>query len=422
MDNFNNIIKQKVEQFDVPFNEAHWAEMDGKLNKIRATKIKNTIFGTAAAVAIIAATAYFSFSENKTLISTNENIADTKSEEITDATNGRFDKNNKIKTAPVKVVEKETIDVKEISIESKKEVNSNEIISSSTQEDKTPEKENLIQNPIKTDDVSAKANAEFIVYNNQVCLGEEVSFESQEDEQPVSYTWNFGDGTISHEKNPTHRYKDSHTYSVSLTLLNRQTGRETTTIQNDVVTIMPNPDAKFSFTETSLKHDDNKIQYPYTNFAVKKINKECSYEWIYGNGKTAISKNGKTIYTKTGNFTTTLIVRNNITGCSSTLKQKIFIKNGFDLFAPNAFSPNNNGGNETFIPKALLGWDAKFEMVIIDKSGKTIFKTTDKDEPWNGKMNNNGQTLSEGIYLWKVITYDAENNAHNHHGKVHLVK
>ncbi len=61
-------------------------------------------------------------------------------------------------------------------------------------------------------------------------------------------------------------------------------------------------------------------------------------------------------------------------------------------------------------------------MVILDKFGKTVYATSDKDEPWNGKINNNGQDLPEGVYLWKVITYDADNNPHRHHGKITLVK
>ena len=59
MDNFNDIIKQKVEQFEVPYNEAHWAEMDGKLNSIRSAKIKKNIFGSAAVVAVVALSSYF---------------------------------------------------------------------------------------------------------------------------------------------------------------------------------------------------------------------------------------------------------------------------------------------------------------------------------------------------------------------------
>lgn len=61
-------------------------------------------------------------------------------------------------------------------------------------------------------------------------------------------------------------------------------------------------------------------------------------------------------------------------------------------------------------------------MTIINKSGKVIYKTSDKNEPWNGRVNNTGQVLAEGIYLWQIITYDAEGTSHRQHGKIHLVK
>lgn len=73
MDNFEEIIKQKAEQFEVPFNDAHWAEMDGKLNAIRAAKIKNTILGSAAAIAIVAASSFFIFSNNENTLTTEDN-------------------------------------------------------------------------------------------------------------------------------------------------------------------------------------------------------------------------------------------------------------------------------------------------------------------------------------------------------------
>jgi gliding motility-associated-like protein len=421
MDNFNEIIKQKAEQFEVPFNEAHWAEMDGKLNKIRASKIKNTILGTAAAFAIIATAGYFVFFENEKAQPNNNTVAvnsfteqitkegNTKNKEIILRTPER--KHNAINHQDEQSLV--VLDVKINTIEH--DVKKIELTN-------IPKQKDPIENSTSTKKINNKANAEFIVYNNKVCLGEEVNFESQKNKQPLFYTWNFGDGTISHEKNPSHRYKDSHTYSVSLSLLNRQTGEETTSIQNNVVTIVPNPKANFSFLETSINHDDNKLKYPYTTFTIVEINEECTYEWSYGNGKSAIGQSGKVIYKKRGDFTASLIVKNNNTGCKSTHKKKVLIKNEFDLFAPNAFTPNNNGGNETFIPKALLGWNTKFEMVILDKSGKTLFKTSEKNEPWNGKINNSGQILPDGIYLWKVITYDAENNAHRHHGKITLVK
>ena len=71
---------------------------------------------------------------------------------------------------------------------------------------------------------------------------------------------------------------------------------------------------------------------------------------------------------------------------------------------------------------ALLGWDIQFNMTILDNSGKTIYKTSDRNAPWNGKMNNTGQLLTEGAYVWQVNVYDAEGNQHAHRGNVTLLK
>ncbi len=322
MNNFDKIIKQKTEQFEVPFNEAHWAEMNGKLNAIRVTKIKNTILGIAAVITIIGLTSYFVLSDNETSNTTNSDIA----------VNNIAEQNSSDNTTIIAKEENNISDNKAEDSEIAKKENPTELEGNVEPEVYNNSKiaENNISEPIKTNNTTSntnlpdhkKANAEFIVYNNRVCLGEEVSFESQENEQPVSYTWNFGDGTTSHEKNPKHRYRDSHVYSVTLSLINRQTGEEATTIQNDVVTIMPNPKANFVFTETSIKHDDNKLKYPYTTFFLKEENKECSYKWNYGNGEQSSSAKGKTIYKKTGEFTATLIAKNNTSGCNAIHKKK----------------------------------------------------------------------------------------------------
>src|SRR5680860_701635 len=64
MNNFNDIIKQKVEQFEVPYNDAHWAEMEGKLNSIRTTKIRKNILSGAGAIVVLAVSSYFIFTAN----------------------------------------------------------------------------------------------------------------------------------------------------------------------------------------------------------------------------------------------------------------------------------------------------------------------------------------------------------------------
>ena len=64
MDNFNTIIKQKAEQFEVPFNDAHWTEMEAKLIGISSSKKKTLFLGSAFAVITVALSSFFLFTPN----------------------------------------------------------------------------------------------------------------------------------------------------------------------------------------------------------------------------------------------------------------------------------------------------------------------------------------------------------------------
>lgn len=422
MDNFDKIIKQKVEQFDVPFNEAHWNEMNAKLNSIRSVKIKKNIFASAAVIAIVAISSYFAFFNNETAAIENNNIIadDNTADVVIDENNTNLTKENTVlnndklvNEAQVveesSVKENETIEVKE---------NKDEIIANEPP-NKVKADNNATNNVVVKNDAP---NANFIVYNNRPCLGGGVRFESLENDQPVSYLWNFGDGTISYKETPTHIYKESLTYTVTLTLLNRQTGKENTSKQHDVVTILPVPQIAFTYLEESKKYDDNALKYPYTQFNVKNPDKKSTYQWTFGNGENSTSPKAKTIYKNKGGFPVKLVVTNSL-GCENSTKKKVTIKNGSTIYVQDAFKPNSNiAENETFIPKALQVWDVQFEMTIVNKAGKTVYQTSEKHEPWNGKMNNIGQVLDEGIYLWQVIVYDVEGTPHHQHGKINLVK
>lgn len=420
MSNFNELIKQKIEQFDAPYNEAHWAEMNGKLNQIRSAKIRNNLFIAAGAIAVIAISSILYFN----------NTTENSDQIVNNKTSNTFTNNtppeNTIPTTekPVTEIEKEGTPL--IITKENKLKNTGEIQTETTKLN-TLEEKGIDSKKIETEEiyktetlVNETPSAEFIVYNNRTCLGGEVSFESMENDLPISYIWNFGDGTISHKTNPTHIYKESLVYTVTLTLLNRETGIEYTTIQQDVVTILPLPKVAFTYSEESKKHDDNALKYPHTTFNLKEVEKDNTYQWVFGNGEISKNANTKTIYKTGGTYVVKLISMNSY-GCENSTKKKVAIKNGTNLYAPNAFTPNSDGENDNFIPKALLAWDIQFEMIITDLSNKVIYKTSDKNEPWKGNFNNNGSVLPKGIYLWKVTTYDAEGKIYQHAGKVNLL-
>ncbi|MDM8158366.1 PKD domain-containing protein [Labilibaculum sp. K2S] len=61
----------------------------------------------------------------------------------------------------------------------------------------------------------------------------------------MTYNWNFGDGTVSEEENPSHTYARTGRYTINLSTENlcgvNSTSKEITTTYNDLVRIYPNP-------------------------------------------------------------------------------------------------------------------------------------------------------------------------------------
>ncbi len=79
---------------------------------------------------------------------------------------------------------------------------------------------------------------------------------------------------------------------------------------------------------------------------------------------------------------------------------------------PNVFSPNNDGQNDTFIPKVAINVENP-ELSIYNRWGNLIFQTADLTAGWDGK------SVSEGVYYW-TLTYSSGNGEAEMKGIVHL--
>jgi gliding motility-associated-like protein len=75
-----------------------------------------------------------------------------------------------------------------------------------------------------------------------------------------------------------------------------------------------------------------------------------------------------------------------------------------ELFAPNSFTPNNDGINDFFSVTAINVFD--FNVQIFDRWGKLIYESPNTAFQWDGTSN--GKVLSQGVYVWR-ITYDQRN-------------
>jgi gliding motility-associated-like protein len=93
--------------------------------------------------------------------------------------------------------------------------------------------------------------------------------------------------------------------------------------------------------------------------------------------------------------------------------------------APNVFSPNNDGTNESYFLETKNV--VKLELIILNRWGNVLFEKTGEDllntpsnnPVWDGKIN--GVLASEGVYFYKYVGYNINNQEVTGHGFLHLV-
>jgi gliding motility-associated-like protein len=80
------------------------------------------------------------------------------------------------------------------------------------------------------------------------------------------------------------------------------------------------------------------------------------------------------------------------------------LANKLVYFIPNTFTPNGDEINNIFTPVFSSGIDPQdFWMLIYDRWGNVIFESHDPNRGWNGKLGENGDVVTEGIYNWKIF-------------------
>ncbi|PCH91007.1 MAG: hypothetical protein COB85_09740 [Bacteroidetes bacterium] len=147
-----------------------------------------------------------------------------------------------------------------------------------------------------------------------------------------------------------------------------------------------------------------------------------TYLWDFGDGTEDTVQNPTHTFPESqpGVYTVVLTTTNSL-GCTETVSREIIIKGDFSIFAPNSFTPNGDGMNETFFPKGT-GIDLNnFKMSIYDRWGDKIFETDNIAKQWDGHVNNGRKKAQMDTYIWLIVTYDQEGNEHKLIGKVTMI-
>jgi PKD repeat protein len=119
---------------------------------------------------------------------------------------------------------------------------------------------------------------------------------------PMTWLWEFGDGTTSDKQNPTHTFGADGDYTVRLTVTNEY-GQDTKTMPAYIGVGIP-PEAEFL--ASPLTGD-----IPLTvTFSDKSINRPSDWKWNFGDGTSSTEQNPTHTYTAAGSYYVTLRVNN----------------------------------------------------------------------------------------------------------------
>ncbi|HYH10595.1 MAG TPA: PKD domain-containing protein [Thermoanaerobaculia bacterium] len=114
----------------------------------------------------------------------------------------------------------------------------------------------------------------------------------------TSWSWDFGDGSQSSERNPVHTYASAGSYTVVLTVSNTAGSSQA----SQVVTVAAGtpPEAAFAFEVAGFQ----------ANFVDKSKGTPTSWLWNFGDGTTSTQQNPIHTYKAAGKYTVTLTATN----------------------------------------------------------------------------------------------------------------
>jgi len=152
--------------------------------------------------------------------------------------------------------------------------------------------------------------ANFSANNTSGCGPLRVIFTDQSTGSPTSWSWDFGNGQLSVQQNPTVTYTQPGTYTVRLIVKNASGIDDE--IKTNYITVFASPTASFTANLTTacapaaVQFTDHSTSPPGSSIT--------SWQWDFGDGGTSTQPNPTHTYTNTGFYTVTLQVTNS-NGC-----------------------------------------------------------------------------------------------------------
>ncbi len=267
---------------------------------------------------------------------------------------------------------------------------------------------NTTNNKQTTNNVKSDFNATFII-KSPTCYNNNGNIYTIVNNDTYTFVWN------DNSKEQNRRNIKSGKYSVTITnSQNTQKTYELTVNDSGIV-------------KAAIMHEELSLQINYPIYFINKTTIDnqnikdlfdYTIYWNFGDKTTSTELNPEHTYTTPGNYKVTLKVTSK-EGCSDSATYTDIVIPKTIINIPNAFTPNGDGINDIF--KLNVKSVKSFECIILDKTGKQIYKWTNPEDGWDGKINGNNMA-NDGIYYYVAKGYDSNNKPFEKTGFFYLFK
>lgn len=415
-------VKRAVESFEAPYDPSSWDKLSKALDQQEAiqhkAKVKPKTSLIAAVSGMVVAVLVSSIwllndSETNTAVKANqEHVAQPSLNK-----QAKFKEEVAVKAKPEtqektvepledefreKVIEEQPIQFETESLSENTQVLASH--STTDQNDLTPEnlteqlsssveldlQDNQEQKVVVSEE---KASLTLDIAQEPICLGSKMMFANLEN---VEARWIFSDGVTLVGIRVERDFNHAGSYTVEAVDL----GKTYRNSNEYTIQVIANATPEIKIEEEPNAFGGHKVLLKALS------NEKQRFKFVLGN-KEIRSDQASITYDKKGVYEVELEATNG-EGCVSTAKEFVYVDHDYNLLAPNSFSPNGDGQNDTWFPIALMEYPHPYKVEVLDKSGRMVYETDNADFPWDGKIN--GSTTFGGeVFIWKA-TIQLKNN------------
>lgn len=229
------------------------------------------------------------------------------------------------------------------------------------------------------------------------CLPYEVQFlDSSLIYGHAQHFWDFGDGHTSNDVDPIHTYTTPGTFTVTHAIKSLVGCLDSSfSMKKDIIKVLPVPKAGI--------HIFPKEQSVYTpHFEIIDQSEFATSTTTFLPNDSVIFNIGALNYSAsdTGTYIITHVAFNEF-GCTDTIRDSIHLFSPFNLYMPNAFTPNGDNINDIY-RYTVTGADNS-HIEIYNRWGEVVFKSNNPYEGWNGRKLNRGPAVESGLYTYVII-------------------